>query len=478
MIFLKETIASTIRVIMTAKCYRELPMEGPLKLLRRLMLPLLLLLPLSASLQTDNSGAVHVFTLDGAIGPAVSAWLEQGFVSAREQSAHLIVIQMDTPGGLDTAMRDIIQGILDSDVPVATYVHPQGARAASAGTYILYASHIAAMAPATNLGAATPVQVGMPSIPSPAGSQEEGEEEQESAGTMGMSATERKAINDATAYIRSLAELNGRNAEWAVQAVTEAASLSANEALAAGVIDLVASDLADLLQQLQGRELVVKGRTVVLDTTGRPIVHEAMGWHTRILTVLTNPSLILILGMIGLYGLIIEFYSPGFGLGGITGVICLLLAAYGLQLLPINYAGLGLILLGLALMVGEALVPSFGLLGAGGIIAFLMGGIMLVDTEIDVFQISTGLLLAIAVFSAALVIITLRMFTRIKHKPVVSGIELLQGQTGESVAAFEQQGVVKIQGELWQALTDTPLQAGDKIKVLYVDGLHLKVTRA
>jgi len=451
-------------------------MEGSIKLLCRLMLPLLLLLPLSASLQTGNGGAVHVFTLDGAIGPAISTWLEQGFARAREQSAHLIVIEMDTPGGLDTAMRDIIQGILDSDVPIATFVHPQGARAASAGTYILYASHIAAMAPATNLGAATPVQVGMPSIPNPGSTQEEDTAENDN--TRGMSASERKAINDATAYIRALAERNGRNAEWAVQAVTEAASLSANEALAAGVVDLVANDLADLLQQLHGRELVVKEQTLVLDTAGRAIVHEEMNWHTRILTVLTNPSLILILGMIGLYGLVIEFYSPGFGLGGITGVICLLLAAYGLQLLPINYAGLGLILLGLALMVGEALVPSFGLLGAGGIIAFLMGGVMLVDTEVDVFQISTGLLIAIAVFSAALVIVTLRIFMRIKHKPLVSGIEQLRGLTGESMAAFEQQGMVKVQGELWQALTDTPLQAGDKIRVLAAEGLHLKVTRA
>lgn len=454
-------------------------------ILSRLVLLLLLLLPLGASPQVSDSAAIHVFTLDGAIGPAVSEWLVDGFRSAQEAGAHLIVLQMDTPGGLDTAMRDIIQAILDSPVPVASFVFPQGARAASAGTYILYASHIAAMAPATNLGAATPVQVGMPSTPSPEfpgdssgdGASEDGENADE--GRQGnLSATERKAINDATAYIRALAERNGRNAEWAARAVTEAASLSASEALAEGVIDLVANDLEDLLRQLQGRQVSTSGGSFTLEPAGKPVQQVEMDWHTRILTVLTNPSLILILGMIGLYGLIIEFYSAGFGLGGITGIICLLLAAYGLQLLPVNYAGLGLILLGLALMVGEALVPSFGLLGAGGIIAFLIGGVMLVDTEADVFQVSTPLLLAIGIFSAALLILTLRLFMCIRQRPLVSGLALIEGQLGESVAEFNTKGMVRVHGELWQAVTDTPLHAGDSIRVLEADGLQLKVTRA
>lgn len=451
-------------------------MQTRYRVLPGLLILLLLLIPVDARLQSGNDAAVHVFTLDGAIGPAISAWFNQGLQKAQDQNAHLVVLRMDTPGGLDTAMRDIIQGILDSNVPVATFVHPQGARAASAGTYILYASHIAAMAPATNLGAATPVQVGMPSAPTPGGTAGE----DESADGQSMNASERKAVNDATAYIRALAERNGRNAEWAVRAVTEAASLSAAEALAENVIDLVARDLPDLLQQLQGHEVLVKERSVVLDTVGRTLVHEQMDWHIRVLTVLTNPSLILILGMIGLYGLIIEFYSPGFGLGGITGIICLLLAAYGLQLLPINYAGLALIMLGLVLIVGEALVPSFGLLGIGGIIAFLMGGLMLVDTDMDVFQVSTPLLLAIAIFSAAVIILSLRLFMRIKQQPLASGMGQLLGQIGESVTDFEStgRGMVKIQGELWQAVSDTPVQAGDQVRVLNAEGLRLKVTKA
>lgn len=449
-------------------------MQTRYRVLPGLLILLLLLIPVDARLQSGNDAAVHVFTLDGAIGPAISAWFNQGLQKAQDQNAHLVVLRMDTPGGLDTAMRDIIQSILDSEVPVATFVYPQGARAASAGTYILYASHIAAMAPATNLGAATPVQVGVSSAP--AGTAEEGE----SAGGQSMDASERKAINDATAYIRALAERNGRNAEWAVRAVTEAASLSAAEALAENVIDLVARDLPDLLQQLQGREVLVKERSVVLDTVGRVLVHEQMDWHIRLLTVLTNPSLILILGMIGFYGLILEFYSPGFGLGGLTGIICLLLAAYGLQLLPINYAGLALIIFGLMLIIGEALVPSFGLLGIGGIIAFLMGGLMLVDTDMDVFQVSTPLLLAIAIFSAAVIILSLRLFMRIKQQPLASGMGQLLGQIGESVTDFESRGLgmVKIQGELWQAVSDTPVQAGDAVRVLAAEGLQLKVTKA
>lgn len=447
------------------------------RLLHRLMFLQLLLLPLAASLQpAAGSGAVHVFTLDGAIGPAVSGWLEQGFRDAQDSDAHLIVLQMDTPGGLDTAMRDIIQSILDSDVPVATFVHPPGARAASAGTYILYASHIAAMAPATNLGAATPVQIGMPTAPTPDNADEE--DDSQAADNQNLSASERKAINDATAYIRALAERHGRNADWAVQAVTEAASLSASEALADNVIDLVAADLTALLEQVHGREVQVKDRSVVLDTADRPVVLEQMDWPTRILTVLTDPNLILILGMIGLYGLIIEFYSAGFGLGGVVGIICLLLAAYGLQLLPINYAGLGLIVLGMLLMAAEALVPSFGILGVGGVVAFLTGGLMLVDTDVAVFQVSIPLLLAVALFSAVLVIVTLRLFMRIRHQPLVSGMEQLRGQIGEAVAGFEKEGMVKVRGEIWQAVTDTPLQRGEHIRVLDADGLQLRITKA
>lgn len=440
---------------------------------RLLAVALLFAASLTAQAQ-PVSGAIPVLTIDGAIGPALSAHIQQGLADAQAQGAMLVVLQLDTPGGLDTAMRDIIQSILDSDIPVVTYVSPPGARAASAGTYILYASHVAAMAPGTNLGAATPVQIGLPSLPdAPARSPDQ--EGQEAAGA--SSTMERKVINDASAYIRALAELHGRNALWAETAVTEAASIAASEALAEGVIDIMAGDLTDLLAQLHGRELAVKDRTVTLDTAGKPLQYVEMSWQMRMLMVLTNPSLIVILGMIGLYGLVIEFYSPGFGFGGVVGIICLLLAGYGLQLLPVNYAGLGLILLGLVLIVAEAFLPSFGILGIGGIIAFMVGGVMLVDTELDVFRVSLPLLLAIVVFFAGLIVATLRVFLRVKHSAPVTGLQMLIGQIGESAGDFAGQGMVRIQGELWQAHTDTPLRTGDKVRITGVDDLHLRVTR-
>ena len=434
---------------------------------------MLLLLPAAALPQAGiNTGFVQVLTLDGAIGPAISTYIQTGITGAADSGASLIVIQMDTPGGLDTAMRDIIQGILDSDVPVVTYVSPQGARAASAGTYILYASHVAAMAPATTIGAATPVQIGMPSLPT-AGDEEQSEDQ----GNAGTTAMERKMINDARAYIRGLAERNGRNAFWAESAVTDASALSAEEALAENVVDIVAEDLNNLLVQLHGRELVIKGNAITLDTAGSPLQFHEMDWRMKMLTVLTNPSLILILGMIGLYGLVIEFYNPGFGFGGVVGIICLLLAGYGLQLLPVNYAGLALVALGLVLMGAEALMPSFGILGIGGIIAFLVGGVMLIDTQKEIFRISLPLLIAVATFTAILLAITLRMFMRIKKTETVSGIKTLVGLIGTSADNFASEGTVKIQGELWHASTNTPLQHGDRVKVTAVDSLNLQVTK-
>lgn len=429
----------------------------------------LALLPATATTQQrSNDGAVRVLTVAGAIGPALSAYVQQGIAQAEADGIYLVVLQLDTPGGLDTAMRDIIQSILDADLPIVTYVHPQGARAASAGTYILYASHIAAMAPATNLGAATPVQIAAPSIPG------QDEADDESATSTAM---ERKALNDAIAYIRGLAERNGRNADWAERAVREAASLSARAALEDNVIDFVAEDLDDLLAQLHGGRVSIKGNSFQLELLDRPVEYVATDWRTSLLAVLTNPSLILILGMIGIYGLIIEFYSPGFGFGGVTGVICLLLAGYGLQLLPINYAGLGLLVLGVGLMIGEALVPSFGILGAGGIIAFMVGGVMLIDTEVDMFRVSIPMLLAIAVFGALLTLYTLRTFMRFRHAGVVSGQETFIGKSGESLDDFASEGMVRIQGEIWQASTDVPLRRGDQIRVVGIDGLHLQVTR-
>ena len=420
--------------------------------------------------QTAPNNTIHVLRIDGAIGPASSEFIVGGIEAAQSQ-AKALIIEMDTPGGLDLAMRDMIQAILESDIPVITYVSPQGSRAASAGTYILYASHVAAMAPATNLGAATPVQIAAPGIG------ETPEEPEAEAGESPSTAMERKIINDARAYIRGLAELRGRNAEWAEMAVVEAASLSATEALAMNVVDIVATDINDLLVQLDGRSISIKDQELILDTSGVQLQNIEPDWRISFLNVITNPNLILILGMIGVYGLIIEFYNPGFGLPGILGAICLLLAGYGLQLLPLNYTGVGLIVLGLILIIAEALMPSFGIMGLGGIAALSLGAMIMIESDIAVYQVSLPLVAAIAVAFALLLVFTLRTFFNIRKRPSISGIQTMIGVEGVSLTDLEQNGMVEVQGEVWNAETDEQITKGEKIRVTGIHGAHLKVSK-
>ncbi|MDH5183878.1 MAG: nodulation protein NfeD [Gammaproteobacteria bacterium] len=417
---------------------------------------------------------VVVLTIGDAIGPATDDYIERGLEVAALRHAELVVIRMDTPGGLDSSMRKIIKNITSSAVPVVTYVAPTGARAASAGTFILYASHIAAMAPGTNLGAATPVQIGGLPMPTPEPGKDE--KKKDKAPAESGDASKRKAVNDAVAYIRGLAQLRGRNQQWAEKAVREAASLPANDALKANVIDLMADSIAALMQKLDGRSVVVHGHKRILKTSGAALDYIEADWRTRLLSVLTNPNVAYILMLIGIYGLILEFSNPGALVPGTLGAICLLLALFAFQMLPISYAGIGLILLGIALMVGEAFEPSFGMLGIGGVIAFVFGSIILMDTEAPGFGIELSVIITFALVSALIFVVVVGMAIKARRRPVVSGMEELLGAEAVVLDGFEQQGRVTLHSESWQAISSTPLHKGQRVRVTGMEGLTLEVT--
>jgi membrane-bound serine protease (ClpP class) len=445
-------------------------------------LPFALLWPAGGS--AANGGAVVELVIDGAIGPATEDYIARALRNAGEQQARLVVIRMDTPGGLDSAMRNIIREISNSPIPVASFVAPTGARAASAGTYILYASHVAAMVPGTNLGAATPVQLGgapaPPSAPSPAppdagkdGGKADPRAAPDAAGN--DQAMRNKLVNDAVAYIRGLAELHGRNADWAEKSVREGASLTASAALEQDVIDLIAADLADLLAQIDGREVSLQGKPHTLATAGAAIRQIEPDWRNRLLAVITNPNIAYILLLIGIYGLIFEFSNPGAVVPGTVGAISLLLALYALQMLPINYAGVGLMLLGVALMIGEAFAPSFGVLGIGGVAAFVLGSIILIDTEAPGFGIDLSVIAVFSLLSALVFIFIVGMAFRARRHPVVSGMSELVGGTATVLEDFHGRGAVRIHSEIWQADSDSTLRKGQRVRVTGIDGLILRV---
>ena len=454
-----------------------LPKSGIHPAIKYVLLALLVAAPLWLPASVTGRVAV-IMDVDGSIGPATSDYLSRGIASAREQDAALIILRMNTPGGLDSAMRDIIQEILVSSVPVACFVAPSGARAASAGTYILYASHIAAMSPGTNLGAATPVAIG--GIPDPddlkdkdplrkkENGDEAGEDKTEDA-------SKRKTVNDAAAYLRSLAHMRGRNEEWAELAVREAASLPAAEALEMDVIDLIARDITDLLAQLDGRTVEVLGKPVTLDTGVLQLQTIEPDWRSRLLAVITDPNVAYILMLIGIYGLFFEFANPGYVLPGVAGAISLILALYAFQILPVNYAGLALLVLGIIFMLGEAIVPSFGALGIGGVIAFVIGSIILFDEGGGQFGVSLPLILTVALVSAGFFIFVVGAAIEARRRPVVSGQEEMLNAVGEVIEDFEGEGRIHIHGEVWAAKSPSPVHRGDKVRVVALDGLVLHV---
>jgi len=428
--------------------------------------------PVTSGWAAESESSAFILEVQGAIGPGVSDFVRRGLEKAGKARAQIFILQLDTPGGLDLAMREIIKDILASPVPVVTYVAPSGARAASAGTYILYASHVAAMAPATNLGAATPVTIG--SLPGMGkenkdGDDREGRKEEKSQGDT----LKQKMVNDAEAYLISLAEKHGRNREWAAKAVREAVSISAEEALRLGVIDLMAENVEDLMAQLNGREVVLESGRQVLDTSNLRLIHVEKDWRTRLLMVIGDPNIAYVLMLLGFYGLFFELANPGYILPGVVGGTALLLALYAFQVLPVNYAGLALIILGLSFMVGEAFTPSFGVLGIGGLAAFVFGSVILMDEKS--LQISLLLIGSIAMSSFVCILWLMGKLLTMRSKRVTTGEERMLDAVGVVIDDFTENGRVWVLGESWQASSATPMEKGEKVRILAQEGLQLSV---
>ena len=465
--------------------------------------------------EDESPGLAVVITIDDAIGVATAEYFMDSLETAQERGANILVLELDTPGGLLEATRDMIKEILASEVPVAVYVTPNGARAASAGTYILYASHVAAMSKATTLGAATPVSMGRVGSGAPlppgilllsesdpsaedeapesdsdseepgsdedgesesdAGAEDSGESPGKTAEEMNAEAMKRKIVNDSVSYIRTLARQRGRNADWAEKAVREGVTLEAIEAVELNVADFIAVDLADLLAQADGREVDVNGEMVQLQTTGLTVERLEPGWRTRVLSILTNPSVAYLLVLVGLYGLLLEGYNPGTWIPGVVGIICLLLAAYALNLLPVNYAGLALMALGVGLIIAESFSPSFGVLGIGGVVAFVVGSIILFDTGVPGFEVPLRLIGGVGLAAALLMLGLVVVLARSRSRPVVSGRESLAGRRAVALEDFEDAGPVLVQGERWHARSPTPVRKGQELFVQSVDGLRLEI---
>lgn len=442
-----------------------------------------------ASAQPAPERAVLLLDIEGAIGFVTAEQLTKALQRATATGAAALVVRLDTPGGLLSSTREMIHAILASPVPVVMYVAPNGSRAASAGTYLMYASHVAAMAPSTHLGAATPISIapaGFPGSPPPQQpapqpeaekAPKEGKKGEEKKTPEPKSTSERKAINDAVAYIRSLAELRGRNADWAEKAVREAATLTASAALKERVIDLIAKDVSDLLSQIDGRTVALPAGDVRLQTKGRTVVEIELDWKTRLMKVIADPNVALILMMIGIYGILFEFWNPGAVAPGVIGGISLIVALAALSVLPVNYAGLALLLLGIALMVAEAFAPSFGLLGLGGIAAFALGALFLFDPQQSDIPITVSwqVIVGLTALSAAFFLGVMGFAMRAQRRPVRTGAEEMIGAAGEVVYWGDGEGRIHVRGEIWAARSSASLAKGQRVRVVSRTGLTLAV---
>lgn len=443
-----------------------------------------------AAADASSGATVPVLRLDGPIGPASAEYVARGLASAAESGAPMVVIRIDTPGGLADSTRDIVREILASPVPVAAWVGPSGARAASAGTFIVMASHVAAMAPATNIGAATPVAIGGgpspadprgPDVPSAEDAKrgddgKRGKRSADSAQPSPGGAMERKIINDTAAWIRALAQSRGRNVEWSERAVREGLSLSAEEAIENGVVDFVATDLAALVAAADGRRVrMADGSDATLAVAGARAVEQAPDWRLELLMWLSNPTVAYMLLLVGAYGIFLEVTSPGFGVLGIVGAVMVLTGLFGLQMLPLDYAGVALLVLGFALVVAEVFVPSFGLLGLVGTIAFVIGSIMLIDTDVPGFGIPLWLIGGIAAANLVVALVFVRMALAGRRKPIASGAEELLGSTGRIIAEGEGDAWAWVHGERWRVRSAAPLALGQQVRVVGREGLVLDV---
>jgi len=429
-------------------------------------------------LTATSDGDIYLVDLNGPVGPASVDLVIRTIADANDAGRTAVILRMNTPGGLDKAMRDLVQAILASNIPVITYVAPNGARAASAGTYIAYASHIAAMAPATNIGSSTPVSLAPQGLPTatPADEDQPAKDQAQPLDAMG-----KKVINDAVAYLQGLAELRGRNIEWAEKTVREGANLRASEALEQNVIDLIAPNLPALLEAIHGLEVETAAGPITLETEAATIKVIESDWRHDLLATITDPSIAYGLLIVGIYALMLEFYNPGLIIPAVTGIILILLGAYGLQLLPVNYAGVGLVIVGVVLMIAEVITPTLGVLGIGGLLAFVLGSMIMFDSEVPGYGLPISIIAAFAAATGATVFFVVGMAVRARRQKVVSGEEAMIGASGVVLVPFIAEGEhyhgdVRAFGEIWQARSEHPLLEGTAVTVNALDGLILEVS--